>query len=239
VPTRNDDGQLVGDQLSGWVAPPRPPDENITGRHVTLEPLDRERHGAALFFAFAEAPDSLWTYMPFGPFSSLEQLASTIDLVRGYTDWQPFAVIVDDRPVGFLSYLRIDPPNGCIEIGSIAFHPDLQRTTAATEALYLLVKLSFDLGYRRCEWKCDDLNMASRTAAERLGFVYEGTFRQATHYKGRNRDTAWFAAIDSDWPGLRQAFQDWLSPENFTDGRQRRALGELTAPLRVASDPGV
>ncbi len=226
MPARNEFGQLVGDELPGWVAPPRPPAENITGRHVRLEPLEGDRHGGALFDAFTQAPDSLWTYMPFGPFASVEQLATTIDLVRGYPTWQPFAVVVDDLPVGFLSYLRIDPPNGSIEIGSIAFHPDLQRTTAATETLYLLIKLSFELGYRRCEWKCDDLNLPSRAAAERLGFVYEGTFRQATHYKGRNRDTAWYAIIDTDWPALDQSFRTWLDDDNFDEA------GHQLAPLR-------
>ena len=133
--------------------------------------------------------------------------------------------MVDGAPLGYLSYLRIDPAGGVIEIGSIAFSQRLQRTTPATEALYLLLQTAFDLGYRRCEWKCDCLNAASRAAAERLGFRYEGTFRQATHYKGRNRDTAWFAIIDADWPARQHALATWLDRHNFDQhGRQRAPL---------------
>jgi RimJ/RimL family protein N-acetyltransferase len=136
--------------------------------------------------------------------------------------------LVDDKVVGFLSYLRIDPPGGVIEIGSIVFAPELQRTTAATEVIFLLLKYAFGLGYRRCEWKCDALNAASRKAAERLGFGYEGTFKKATHYKGRNRDTAWYAITDDEWPQVERAFARWLAPDNFdTGGRQLRSLSDL------------
>jgi RimJ/RimL family protein N-acetyltransferase len=135
---------------------------------------------------------------------------------------------VEGRPLGFASYLRIRPRDGVIEIGSIAFSPMLQRTTAATEALYLLMRNAFDLGYRRCEWKCDDLNGPSRSAADRLGFTYEGTFRQATHYKGRNRDTAWYAILDNEWPALDGSFRRWLERENFdAEGIQKRPLNEI------------
>ena len=192
---------------------------------MKLEPLDRERHASPLFAAFEDAPQSIWTYMTFGPFLEVAELAATIDALVADPDWQPYAIVVAGMALGFMSYLRIDQRNGVIEIGSIVLSPSLQRTTPATEALYLLIKNAFDVGYRRCEWKCDDLNVPSRLAAERLGFRYEGTFRKATHYKGRSRDTAWFAITDDEWPALDTAFRAWLSDGNFgPDGRQRNSL---------------
>ena len=139
-------------------------------------------------------------------------------------------MLVDDNPVGFLCYLRINPPDGVIEIGSIAFSSAVQRTTSATESLFLMIDSVFALGYRRCEWKCDELNEPSKVAGLRLGFRYEGTFRKATHYKGRNRDTAWFAITDDDWPELRRGFLEWLSADNFDEqGRQLRSLQAVRA----------
>ncbi|HVH70493.1 MAG TPA: GNAT family protein [Candidatus Dormibacteraeota bacterium] len=136
------------------------------------------------------------------------------------------------KAVGVASYLRIDAPNGVIEVGHLAFSPLLQRTIAATEAMYLMMSRAFDLGYRRYEWKCHALNAASRRAATRLGLSFEGVFRQAAISKGRNRDTAWYAAVDRDWPELRRAFQQWLNPTNFDkDGKQKLSLSRLTAPL--------
>ena len=197
---------------------------------MQLEPLDSGTHARALFAAFADAPASLWTYMAIGPFERWDQLADTLDDMAGQPDRQPYAIAVDGTPLGMASYLRIDRSSGVLEVGTIALSPSLQRTTAATEALYLMIDHCFELGYRRCEWKCDDLNAPSRAAAERLGFRYEGTFRQATHYKGRNRDTAWFSLTDADWGELRPAFEAWLSPGNFDDeGRQRSALRQIAA----------
>ncbi len=152
-------------------------------------------------------------------------MVQAIDVIVAYPHWQPYAIVVKGVALGFMSYLRIDPPNGVLEIGSIVLAPELQRTRAATEALYLFIKNAFDLGYRRCEWKCDDLNGPSRTSAERLGFRYEGTFRKATHYKGRNRDTAWYAITDDEWASLDRAFQAWLAVDNFDrTGTQRQPL---------------
>lgn len=225
MPHINDFGQPIGDDLDGWAPPATPPRETIAGRLVTLEPLDADAHAPGLAGSFHDAPASLWTYLSTGPFRSTEQFAAWIDAISDLDDWLPYAVIVDGVPVGFLSYMRIDAAAGVIEIGSIGFAPMLQRTTAATETLYLLLQRAFELGYRRLEWKCDALNAPSRRAAERFGFRYEGTFRQATHYKGRSRDTAWFAILDSEWPALGDAFRAWLAPENFdSDGRQRRSL---------------
>jgi len=225
MPRSTEFGQPIGPDLQGWVPPEFPRLQEFEGRSAKLEPLDSERHGRSLFAAFREAPESIWTYMTIGPFASEHALTDAIDVIAVYPDWQPYAIVVEGRAQGFMSYLRIDPPNGVIEIGSIVFAPQLQRTRAATEALYMLIKNAFDLGYRRCEWKCDDLNVPSRLAAERLGFRYEGTFRKATHYKGRSRDTAWYAIIDDDWPVLDRKFQAWLSDDNFDPGgRQRRSL---------------
>ena len=143
-------------------------------------------------------------------------------------DWIPYAIEVEGAVRGFASYLRLDPPNGAVEIGSILYSPTLQRTTAATEAIYLMIRHAFANGYRRVEWKCDALNAPSVAAGERLGFRYEGTFRNATHYKGRNRDTAWFAITLEDWPETRAALESWLDPSNFdAEGRQTDSLASL------------
>lgn len=226
----NEHGQPVGAALDGWSSPPFPPGDVLVGRTVTMEPLDPQRHGPELWDALREAPDSVWTYMSFGPFDDYAQFEGALDGILAPPDWVPYAAIVEGRPLGFASYLRIEPQVGSIEIGSITWSPAMQRTTASTEALFLMIDHVFDLGYRRCEWKCDDLNAPSRATALRLGFSYEGTFRKATHYKGRNRDTAWYAIVDDDWPVLRKSFNDWLAETNFDEkGRQMRSLQEMMA----------
>ena len=166
-----------------------------------------------------------------GPFVSEEAFAVWVEGVDSVEDPHFYAVI-DERSGqagGVASYLRMQPEEGVIEVGHLNFSPRLERTIAATEAMYLMMRQVFDdLGYRRYEWQCDSLNAASMTAARRLGFPYKGTFRQATVYKGRNRDTAWFSIIDSEWPDLRDSFETWLAPENFTrTGTQRRGLAEI------------
>jgi RimJ/RimL family protein N-acetyltransferase len=165
--------------------------------------------------------------LPYGPFETLNAFIAWMQGTCLGEDPLFHAILDSDgRPLGVASYLRIDPQAGAIEVGHINYAPRLQRSTAATEAMYLLMRRVFDeLGYRRYEWKCDALNAGSRAAAERLGFVYEGTFRQATHYKGRNRDTGWYAVIDKDWPEIDAAYRRWLDPENFDeDGRQKSPL---------------
>jgi RimJ/RimL family protein N-acetyltransferase len=225
VPHVNEIGQPIGEDLAGWTPPPAPPPEPLVGDRVTLEPLSADDHADGLATAFVDAPASLWTYLPFDPLRTGDGFTRFIETITGFDDWLPYAVVIDGRPIGFLAYLRIDPGGGVIEIGSIGFSPDLQRTTEATEALYLVMRHAFDLGYRRLEWKCDALNGPSRRAADRLGFRYEGTFRQATHYKRRNRDTAWFSILDSEWPAIDTAFRNWLTPSNFdADGTQRTPL---------------
>jgi RimJ/RimL family protein N-acetyltransferase len=201
-------------------------------------PLD-PAHAEPLYDANArDAEGRMWTYLPYGPFASVDAYRRWVIEVAAADDPLFFAIVDtrSNRATGVASYLRIDPPAGAVEVGHIAYSPLLQRTPAATEAMYLMMRLAFELGYRRYEWKCDALNGGSRSAAERLGFSYEGMFRQARVYKGRNRDTAWYAAIDRDWPALDAAFRQWLSPSNFdAQGNQRISLRALTAPIRAAA----
>ncbi|MEE1568266.1 MAG: GNAT family protein, partial [Arenicellales bacterium] len=178
--------------------------------------------------------DRNWTYLPYGPFATPADYHTWVDSVAGARDPMFFAIIdlATGRAVGVASYLRIKPQQGSIEVGHIHLSPLLQRTPTATEAMYLMMKLAFDLGYRRYEWKCDALNAVSRKAALRLGLSFEGIFRQATVYKQRNRDTAWYAAIDQEWPELEKAFTFWLNPSNFDPaGHQRVSLSSLTAGI--------
>jgi RimJ/RimL family protein N-acetyltransferase len=229
-------GQPIGPPLDGWQAPPRPPRTAIDGRWARLEPLDPDRHGRALFDANALDTDGRnWTYLPVGPFPTF---AAYDDWLRRMAagDDPLFFTLVDRataRPVGVASYLRIDPAAGSIEVGHINFSPLAQRTRAATEAMFLMMREAFGLGYRRYEWKCDALNAPSRAAAERFGFSYEGRFRQATIYKGRSRDTAWYSIVDHEFPDIERAFGRWLAPENFdADGGQRQRLADLMAAAR-------
>lgn len=224
----NTHGQPVGTDLTGWSPPGVPEPRVIEGTRVTVTPLSSAGHGAALFHELGPAPASIWTYMTYGPFTGISQFEETLRAKEDNPDIIPYALVVDGQPLGFACYLRINPEQGVIEVGSIVLSPRLQRTTAATEALYLMIRNAFEIGYRRVEWKCDDLNAPSRSAADRLGFTYEGTFRQAVHYKGRNRDTAWYAIIDRDWPVLDEAFRRWLEPGNFdATGTQKSTLREI------------
>jgi RimJ/RimL family protein N-acetyltransferase len=202
----------------------------LPGTRVRLEPLDPDRHADDLLAAAAGDP-RLWDHLPYGPFAGAEELRGWLAERAASTD-PLFLTIVDlasGRAAGVVSYLRIEPGHGCIEIGHIWFGAPLQRTPAATETVYLLARHAFDdLGNRRLEWKCDAANARSRRAAERFGFTFEGVFRRHMIVKGRNRDTAWFSLLDSEWPAARAAFEAWLSPENFdADGHQRSALAAL------------
>jgi RimJ/RimL family protein N-acetyltransferase len=197
---------------------------------VRLEPVDPDRHAGALFAA-AAGDDRLWDYLPYGPFADVEALRE--HLARQAASEDPlFFAVVDagtGEAAGVVSYLRVEPGHGCIEIGHIWFGAPLQRTAAATETIYLLARHAFDeLGNRRLEWKCDAANARSRRAAERFGFTFEGVFRQHQIVKGRNRDTAWYSLLDAEWPAVRAAFEAWLAPGNFeADGRQRRTLEQV------------
>ncbi len=229
---RNEFGQPIGWPLANWSPRRFPPRAAIDGRFCRVEPLDPDRHAADLFAANSEdAEGRNWTYLPQGPFAAIDPYRDHLIAATRRSNALAHAIIARDsgQAVGVASYLEIDPQVGTIEIGGINYSPRLQRRRAATEAMFLLMRRVFDeLGYRRYEWKCDALNGPSRAAAQRLGFQYEGLFRQATVYKGRNRDTAWFSIVDSEWPVLRAAFERWLDPANFdAEGRQRAGLGSL------------
>jgi RimJ/RimL family protein N-acetyltransferase len=228
-------GQPIGAPLPNWVPPPRPPRAPLEGRYCRLEPLDPQRHASALFAAnAADTEGRSWTYLGYGPFPDLAAYQAWMSATCLGSDPLFFAIVdrADEQPAGVASYLRIDPNAGSIEVGHLHYAPRLQRRPAATEAMFLLMQQAFELGYRRYEWKCDALNAPSRAAAQRLGLSFEGVFRQATTYKGRSRDTAWYAAVDGEWPQLRAAFLAWLDPANFDEtGRQRIRLADLTRPI--------
>jgi RimJ/RimL family protein N-acetyltransferase len=222
-----------GDPVPGFVPPVRPKGLTLSGAHVQVEPLRAEGHAADLYRAM-RTDDRLWDYLPYGPFP--DEVAQRQWMAERESSADPVFFALRDLKTGLCggvaSYLRIAPDMGSIEVGHICLAPEMQGTRAATEAMVLMMGWAFDAGYRRYEWKCDALNLPSRRAATRLGFQYEGTFRQAAIVKGRNRDTAWHSVIDRDWPALRSCFDTWLAPANFdAEGRQRQRLSDLTAAL--------
>ena len=228
-------GQPIGEAVDGWTAPSAPRPHVMIGRYCRLEPLDIDQHTEQLWRAFSRDVEGRnWTYLFHGPYATIDGFRDWVRSAASSADPMFFTVVelAREAAVGVAAYLRIAPAAGSIEVGHINFSPLLQRTPAATEAMYLMMKHAFDLGYRRYEWKCDALNAASRAAAVRLGLTFEGVFRQALVYKDRNRDTAWYAAIDKEWPVLGAAFEQWLAPENFDrEGRQRHPLAALRARL--------
>lgn len=223
-------GQLVGEPVADWQPCPRTNATLLSGQYCRLERLKPEQHGADLWQAQQTALDGRdWTYLPYGPFNSLADYRVWLESVSALEDPYFFAIIdqTTQKALGVASLMRIDPANGVIEVGHIYYSPLLQRTPAATEAMYLLMRYIFELGYRRYEWKCNDLNEPSKRAAERLGFSFEGVFRQAAVIKGFNRDTAWYSLIDKEWPQSRYAFEHWLSPANFdAQGQQLQSLAQ-------------
>lgn len=223
------DERPLGEAID-WVGAGVPERVELRGRTVALLPLDPGRDVGALYSASHE-PDGdpgVWHYLFVGPFHDVEEFRAALDAAAGESDPLWFSVVPVDLGVaaGMVTYLRIDAGMGAIEIGNIWFGPQLRRTTAATEAIYLLARHAFDdLGYRRFEWKCNALNAPSRRAAERFGFTFEGIFRQHMVVKGRNRDTAWFSITDGEWPKVRARFEAFLDPGNFdAEGRQKRPL---------------
>jgi RimJ/RimL family protein N-acetyltransferase len=226
-------GAMSDDGLHGWTGPARLPDGTtaLRGERVGLEPLQAAAHGDALWHAATDGADPiLWKYLAYGPFDG-DRAGFDAHLAAQEASADPrfYAVVVDGVACGVVSYLRMEPVHGVIEIGHIWFGAALQRTAAATELVFLLAAHAFDdLGNRRLEWKCDAANARSQAAARRFGFVFEGVFRQHMIVKDRNRDTAWFSITDGEWPGVKAAFEAWLAPENFDgDGVQRRGLAEL------------
>lgn len=229
----------VGPVVQGWQVPPLPQGAPLEGRYVRLERLTADAHAALLYRAF-EGNDWVWDYMPSGPFASAAQFHRWMREVTAQDDILFYAIrdLETGELGGFASYLRMKPASGSIEVGYIVMAPQLQRTRASSESIFLMMQWAFDAGYRRFEWKCDALNRPSRRAAQRFGFSFEGIFRQATIVKGRNRDTAWFAIIDTEWPALCEAFQLWLAPSNFDDsGQQKERLSDLTRLVRMTDDP--
>ena len=229
---QNSYGQPIGYLINDWQECAFPPRSTMTGKWCRVERLVPEKHAEELFAAYVkQRNDQDWTYLPYGPFDRFDDYQRW--LTKTYTDDDPlFHTIIEsktNKAVGVASFLRIQPEIGVIEVGHIHFSPLMQKTSVATEAMFLMMRRVFDeLGYRRYEWKCDALNARSRKAAERFGFSFEGLFRQATLYKNRNRDTAWFGMTDREWPMIKKTFEIWLSPDNFdTQGRQKKNLQQI------------
>jgi len=218
--------------LEHWQAARIPDAAVLSGSRVRLERLDPARHGDDLWQALqgAGADPHMWTYMGYGPFASPADFTQWLNSLGAARDSVFYAVIANssDQALGLLSYLNICPAHGSIEIGHVCFGHALQRSTQASETIYLLARYAFELGNRRLEWKCDNANLRSKRAAERFGFTYEGLFRQHLIRKGRNRDTAWFSLLDHEWPAQQRAFERWLAADNFTEqGQQRQRLQDL------------
>ena len=226
----NEFQQDVGEAVPDWQSAHLPDAASLDGQFCQLQAYDLDRHAAALYAQFA-AHDELWTYMGYGPFADASAYRACMQGLLANDD-NVFYAIVDKQngqALGQAAYLRIAPQAGSIEVGHICYSPALQQTPIASESMYLLMAYAFDLGYRRYEWKCDACNAPSQSAAQRLGFAYEGTFRQALVYKGRNRDTAWYAIIDKEWPTLQSAYEAWLTPSNFDEGgKQKQRLSVLS-----------
>jgi RimJ/RimL family protein N-acetyltransferase len=227
----NDLGQPIGFPVPDWQACEHPRGATMQGKLCRLEPVDLDKHASDLFAAFAQDQDQRnWTYLPYGPFATEEALRSWMFSTCLSDDPCFFSVIdlATGKALGVASYLRIEPGAGVIEVGHIHFSPLMQGKPISTEAMYLMMRQVFDVwAYRRYEWKCDALNQPSCASARRLGFMFEGVFRQATMYKQRNRDTAWFSILDTEWPTARAVFESWLDAENFdAGGRQKTSLSE-------------
>ena len=217
---------------AGCSAPALPP---VEGRYARIEPVRWPDDAPRLFAAVGGAEKAgLWRHIPIGPFDDETALQTTLQTVAEEDNWRTHVIrAFDGGALGTASYMRIRPEHGSVEVGCIVLSEALQRTRAASEAMYLMARHVFDdLGYRRYEWKCNDANAASKRAAERFGFAFEGVFRQDMVMKGGNRDTAWFSILDSEWPRVKAAFEAWLDPENFDRGGvQRRSLAEIRRGL--------
>lgn len=230
--TKNSYDQPIGCPIANWSARLHPPRSPMQGRYCRLEPLNVSEHLDSLYESLGNNPITDWTYLPYGPFEQVADFKQWLQQQDGLDDPLFYAIVdsTSNNALGLASYLRIAPYGGVIEVGHIHYSKFLQKTPMATEAMFLMMQRVFDeLGYRRYEWKCDALNTRSRAAALRLGFTFEGIFRQATVYKNRNRDTAWYSMIDSEWLRLKRVYKVWLDPDNFdSSGSQIKPLGELT-----------
>jgi RimJ/RimL family protein N-acetyltransferase len=235
TPELNAMGQPIGFPVPDWKPAEFPSRTVMEGQFCRLEPLNPAQHARQLFQANSlDSDNRIWTYLPYGPFEGFDEYHQWLCQSALGNDPLYFAIVdrTLNQALGVGSYLRIDQRHGTIEVGHLCYSPLLQEKSAATEAMYLMMERAFSLGYRRYEWKCHSLNAPSRKAAQRLGFSYEGIFRQAAVWKGRNRDTAWYSIIDREWPVLKQAYQRWLAPENFDSaGQQKISLSSLTSGL--------
>lgn len=231
MPVVNQYDQWVGEALPDWLPRPRPQKINLIGQFCRLEPLS-PTHGQALFTAWHSINDERdWTYFS-TPRPVSPQACDALIAANAASEDPLHYAVVDLKTglaVGTVALMRIDPANGVVEIGWVNWSPLMKQSVCGSEALYLLLSYVFDaLGYRRCEWKCNSLNQASSQAAKRLGFQYEGTFRQALVSKGRNRDTCWYSLLDKEWPAVGRALRQWLQKDNFTAlGVQKRRLAEF------------
>jgi len=233
---KNEHGQSVGFPVTDWADAISPAREPMEGLYTRIAGVVDTSACESLFNAFlVDAKGLGWTYLPYGPFTTQSDFNTWFEQTC-FEDDPLFHVVYDkssNEAIGLASLMRVTPVAGSIEVGHIHFSPQLQQTRIATEAMYLMMKRVFDeLGYRRYEWKCDALNEPSKRAAQRLGFTYEGTFRQALMYKQRNRDTAWFSVIDKEWPKIKAGFEAWLQPDNFdSEAKQFKSLVELRTQL--------
>ncbi|KAG7383440.1 hypothetical protein PHYPSEUDO_003680 [Phytophthora pseudosyringae] len=234
----NEFGQSVGIAMGDWTPPAFPPHETLVGCYCQLEPLNAARHVKDFWDAQADDPKgSSWTYMLNGPFPSFNAFEEYCASTEKSREPQIYAIVVDGHAVGMIAYMRVDPSHGVLEVGRIYYTSRLQKTPAATEAMFLLAANAFQLGYRRYEWKCDSCNVPSRNAATRYGFTFEGLFRQATVYKGRNRDTTWFSIVDGDWEGgLKTTVERVHDLEGRLRGEIREGLVARLVPLRKTVD---
>lgn len=228
----NELGQPIGDALPNFKPGDLPKMERLEGRYVIVECLSKDKHGADLYEVYGpDSPADMWTYLFQNPVQSQEEWSALLDQMLAAQGRFYYAIVDKEsgKALGTFALMRINRGSRVIEVGSVTYSPQLKRTRLATEAQYLLARYVFEeLEYRRYEWKCDALNQPSRYAAERLGFIYEGTFRQAVVYKGRNRDTDWLAMIDKDWPAVKIRLEKWLSPDNFDEnGQQIKALSDF------------
>lgn len=234
----------LGEIVNGFQPPKPPHNLNLKGAHVSLAPLDKSAHAKELFTAFQASKEGhTWDYLPYGPFSEYNDFSAWLATIEKIAD--PYYLVIKkndtNQACGMASYLRIKTITSSIEIGNVNFSSQLQKSVAGTEAMYLMIKWAFEIGgYRRCEWKCHSLNRPSRLASQRLGFSFEGITRQADIVKQRNRDTAWLAIIDKEWPLLKECFGRYLDEDNFTDnGKQKISLRELTQKLLFKIDPSL
>lgn len=225
---KNEFNQAVGNSIANWRCVEKPAQKIMRGKFCFLEPIDVDKHAEKLFENLSiDNLGESWTYLPYGPFANNSEFCKWIKTITLEQDTQLYSILNNkNEPIGIAGFLRINPEHGVIEVGHLHYSKLLQRTPAATEAMYLMMSHAFDdLGYRRYEWKCNSLNEASRSAALRLGFKFEGIFRQSNIFKNRNRDTAWFSILDGEWPEIKEKFQRWLSPSNFhANGQQIQSL---------------